>query len=84
MIVIKKGDISDKEVEYFTSKANIDHSKKIIRSMELTPDDEFMNVQYEFEPVKFERIRRVTGYLTTTEKANDGKRAEITDRVKHN
>lgn len=36
------------------------------------------------EGVKFERIRRITGYLVgTTDRFNDGKRAEEKDRVKH-
>ncbi len=36
------------------------------------------------EGVKFERIRRVTGYLVgTTDRFNDAKRAEEHDRVKH-
>lgn len=36
------------------------------------------------EGVKFERIRRVTGYLVgTLERFNDAKRAEERDRVKH-
>lgn len=34
--------------------------------------------------VKFERIRRVTGYLVgTLDRFNNGKRAEERDRVKH-
>ena len=34
--------------------------------------------------VKFERIRRITGYLVgTLENFNDAKRAEEHDRVKH-
>lgn len=36
------------------------------------------------EGVKFERIRRITGYLVgTTDRFNNGKRAEERDRVKH-
>lgn len=36
------------------------------------------------ENVKFERIRRVTGYLVgTLDRFNDGKKAEEKDRVKH-
>ena len=36
------------------------------------------------EGVKFERIRRITGYLVgTLERFNDGKAAEVKDRVKH-
>ena len=35
-------------------------------------------------PYKFERIRRITGYLVgTLERFNDAKRAEVADRVKH-
>lgn len=34
--------------------------------------------------VKFQRIRRITGYLVgTTDRFNDGKKAEERDRVKH-
>lgn len=36
------------------------------------------------EGVGFERIRRITGYLVgTLDRFNDGKRAEVEDRVKH-
>ena len=36
------------------------------------------------EGVEFERIRRITGYLVgDTKKFNNGKRAELNDRVKH-
>lgn len=36
------------------------------------------------EGVKFERIRRITGYLVgTVDRFNDAKRAEVEDRVKH-
>lgn len=35
--------------------------------------------------VKFERIRRITGYLVgTLDRFNNGKRAEESERVKHN
>ena len=34
--------------------------------------------------VRFERIRRITGYLVgTLDRFNDAKRAEVQDRVKH-
>ena len=36
------------------------------------------------EGIKFERIRRITGYLVgTLDRFNDGKRAEVADRVPH-
>lgn len=33
--------------------------------------------------VDFERIRRITGYLTEVKRFNDGKQAELKDRVAH-
>lgn len=36
------------------------------------------------EGVRFERIRRITGYLVgTLDRFNDAKYAEVNDRVKH-
>lgn len=36
------------------------------------------------EGVKFERIRRITGYLVgSVERFNNAKRAEVMERVKH-
>ena len=36
------------------------------------------------EGVKFDRIRRITGYLVgTIDRFNDAKRAEVKDREKH-
>ena len=41
-------------------------------------------VQVVGEGVKFERIRRITGYLVgTLDRFNDAKRAEVSERVKH-
>ena len=39
---------------------------------------------YTFQPVNFERIRRITGDLVgTLDRFNDGKKAEVLDRVPH-
>ena len=36
------------------------------------------------EGIRFERIRRITGYLVgTVDRFNNAKRAEVRDRVKH-
>ena len=43
-----------------------------------------VDVDYELRGPKFERIRRITGYLTgTLDSWNNSKRAEERDRVKH-
>lgn len=46
--------------------------------------DEVKEVKTIGEGVGFERIRRITGYLVgTTDRFNNGKKAEEHDRVKH-
>ena len=48
-------------------------------------DDGFVDVSYTARGEKFERIRRITGYLVgTTDRWNDAKKSEEHDRVKHN
>ena len=47
-------------------------------------DDGCVDVDYELHTPKFERIRRITGYLTgTLDRWNNSKQAEERDRVKH-
>ena len=47
-------------------------------------DPEYVGLTYTFSHVPFERIRRITGYLVgTLDRFNNGKRAEVEDRVKH-
>ena len=53
---------------------NLPAFEKIIRAMKETEEGN----------VKFERIRRITGYLVgTLDNFNDAKKAEVRDRVKH-
>lgn len=49
----------------------------------LCPDGK-VDVEYKCQGRKFERIRRITGYLVgTTDRWNDAKQAEERERVKH-
>ena len=56
-----------------------------IKSITITPtDDGMIDLNYEVVTTPFERIRRITGYLTgSLESWNDAKQAEERDRVKH-
>lgn len=48
-------------------------------------DPDYVLVDFVVKKPKFERIRRITGYLTgTLDRWNDAKQAEEHDRVKHN
>jgi hypothetical protein len=77
------GNVSTEEqmayVNYLESKYN-----RKLKSLSINADGEFADLNYEFEPVPFDRIRRITGYLVgTMDKWNNAKYAEEHDRVKH-
>lgn len=66
-------------VDYLEKKYN-----RKVKSLSVEPDGDFVNLRYTFEPVPFNRIRRITGYLTGDVTTwNDAKRAELDDRVSH-
>ena len=66
-------------VNYLENKYN-----RKIKSLKVTVGDDFADLEYEFEPQPFERIRRITGYLVgSMEHWNSAKTAEEHDRVKH-
>ena len=83
-IIVNNGTITEEEknnyVDYVKSK---DPDRELVY-LEINLDGDFADLKYQFEDVPFERIRRVTGYLTgTLDRWNDAKRAEEKDRVKH-
>ena len=66
-------------VEYLENKYN-----RKLKSLDIKADGDFVDLNYEFESVPFERIRRITGYLVgTMDQWNNAKAAEEADRVKH-
>lgn len=71
--------MTDKYKEYLEEKY-----KRKLEYLYVEEDGEYVNLHYRFEPVPFERIRRITGYLTgTTNSWNNAKQEELKDRVKH-
>lgn len=81
---VKNGKISQKELDAYIERANKKYSNKLIRSMDISLDGEYVDIEYHFDDVPFDRIRRITGYLVgTLDRFNDAKRSEVSDRVKH-
>lgn len=77
--------ISEKEKEAYIEHIKKNNPHRQIEWVEIAIDDEgYANLTYSLAPKGFERIRRITGYLVgTTNRWNNGKKAELRDRVKH-
>lgn len=83
-VTVVGGTLAESEVENYIQYVNRGNPGRTIRSLRIEPDGEYVNLSYELEPVPFERIRRITGYLVgTMDRWNNAKRAEERDRVKH-
>lgn len=83
-INVKGGEMKQEEINEYVKYLEEKFPNKVIASLDLNIDGEFVDMNYTFESVPFERIRRITGYLVgTVDRFNNGKRAEEHDRVKH-
>ena len=58
---------------------------RVVRKAEFVDNGDGTSTQrFWFQPVNFDRIRRITGYLVgDLNRFNNAKRAEVLDRVKH-
>ena len=83
-VKVKGGVLTDKEQEAYIDYALAqDHPTPLI-GIDIILDGEYVDLAYHYQEVPFERIRRITGYLVgTTDRFNDGKLAELNQRVKH-
>lgn len=80
-------DITEEEIVQY-SDAVIKHNGGTLKDvLDITVKDRkdgTVDISYDKRStVKFERIRRVTGYLSNVDNWNDGKRAELAERVRH-
>jgi len=83
-IEVTGGEISEKEQQAYVDYVRKKNPNRALKSLKIEVDGDYVNLTYELEPVPFERIRRITGYLVgTMDRWNDAKRAEERDRVKH-
>ena len=82
-VTVKGVQIEEKERQVYVDYLEKKHNRKL-KKLEIEIDGDFANLTYEWEPVPFERIRRITGYLVgTMDRWNDAKTAEEKERVKH-
>ncbi len=81
---VSGGVMEQKEIDSYVKYLEEKFPDKELASLNLNIDGEYVDMQYEFTDLPFERIRRITGYLVgTLDRFNNGKKAEEHDRVKH-
>lgn len=77
--------LEQQEIEAYVKHIEKKYPNRNFEYLNITIDEDgYANLEYKLVPVKFERIRRITGYLVgTTERWNNAKKGELRDRVKH-
>ena len=82
---VRNGELTQAEIDAYVERANELYPGKVVEAIDLSVDGDYVDVDYHFADVPFQRIRRITGYLVgTVDRFNNAKRAEVGDRVKHN
>ena len=84
LVKVIGGKTSEEEKEAYVKYVKDKNPKDEIDSLNIEVDGDSVHLTYHKQPIPFSRIRRITGYLTNMNRANDAKRSEISDRVKHN
>lgn len=75
---ITGGELTEQEISAYRAHAKAQNCELV----EIHVDGD--EVELKMQPVPFERIRRITGYLVgTTDRWNDAKLAELNERVTH-
>ncbi len=83
-INVTGGSLEQNEIDAYIEYGKNKYPERQITAMDINIDNNFVDLKFYFRPVKFERIRRITGYLVgTTDRFNDAKKAEVQQRVKH-
>ena len=76
-------EIPEEEIREYIKRGREQYGSHL-KGLELHPDGEEITIIYDIPPVRFNRLRRITGYLVgTLDRFNNAKRAEERDRVKH-
>ncbi len=84
-VKVLNGTLTQEEINAYVQYAADKYPNRVIRSMQIDLDGDFVNLNYQFDDVPFQRIRRITGYLVgDLSRFNNAKRKEVEDRVVHN
>lgn len=83
-VTVNGGAMSQAEIDEYVRRIRKKHPDRIINELTLTINGKYVDIRYDYDTVPFERIRRITGYLVgTLDRFNDAKKAEESQRIKH-
>ena len=83
-ITVIGGQLEQEEIDAYIAHAKEKYPDRKVNGLEIELDGDYVNIKYDLEPIPFDRIRRITGYLVgMLDRFNAAKRAEVEDRVKH-
>ena len=76
-------ELPPEEIEAYKKRA-VEKFGEMPSAIDIKVDGDEVDLSYHFASEKFDRIRRITGYLVgTLDRFNNAKRAEERERVKH-
>lgn len=82
--IINPHNLSLDYIQQEIAQVEIERHRKVRKVEILDNGDGTSTQRFWFQPVAFDRIRRITGYLISDiTRANPGKLAEINDRIPH-
>jgi hypothetical protein len=83
-VIVEGGQISDAERKEYEKYVREKYKDQDIELLKIKVDGEFVDLETHTKSEGFQRVRRITGYLVgTLDRFNDGKLAEVKDRVPH-
>ena len=83
IVTVRGGEMDPMEIDAYLRRAVEKRGRQPV-SLDIEIDGEYVNLDCDYGPVPFQRIRRITGYLVgTLDRFNDAKRAEEGERVRH-
>ena len=82
-VTVLNGTLPQSEIDAYIDRARKKYGRSPV-GLTIRLDGDFVDLDYDFGAVPFQRIRRITGYLVgTLDRFNNAKRAEEQERVKH-
>ena len=82
-VTVLNGELPQAEIDAYIARAQEQYGRKPV-NLTIRVDGDYVDLDYDFGDVPFQRIRRITGYLVgTLDRFNNAKRAEESERVKH-